>query len=302
MEWSWPRGEFGIKIAGLIKELRPWQWYKQGVMLLGIVFSRHLFNPVAWGQLTIGIMSLTGIVGATYILNDIVDREDDRTHPTKRHRPIASGQVSPGVAGAFGGLLVLGAVLLGLALGTAFLAILLAFAGLNLGYSLYLQRVIVLDVVSIAMGYVIRAIAGVVAIGVYLSPWLILCTFLLALVLAIGKRRGELVGTSSPEERRSTLARYSPSHLERALLFSMAALLISYASYALVRADSAMVLTLPLAVAGVIRYYQLSRTEVAERPEYLFTDSPTLAIFLSWALVVLAVLYDLPANLPGGII
>ena len=281
--------------TGLLREIRPWQWYKQGVMLLGIVFSKNVLNVEAWISLLTGIIAFTAVAGATYIFNDINDLEEDRTHPEKQHRPIASGQVPVSIAVGFGALLAIVGLGTAYSLGPLFLAVLLAYLGQNALYSLYLKQVVFVDVLIVAVGFVLRAIAGVVAIDVFLSPWLIVCTFLLALVLALGKRRNELEVSPDPENSRDVLKVYSKQNIDQLLVISMATLLMSYSLYSFSQTSTAMMATLPLAFFGVFRYHHLVHTtDIAGQPEYLFTDRPSVVNLFLWGIVALAVLYNIP--------
>ncbi len=282
-------------VTGLAREIRPWQWYKQGVMLLGIVFSQNLVNWDAWLSLLIGIVSFTTVASATYIFNDISDLEEDRNHPEKQHRPIASGQVSVTVAAVFG--LFLAGIGLGAAysLGPLFLAILLAYLAQNALYSLVLKQFVFVDVLIVAIGFVLRAIAGVVAIDVFLSPWLIVSTFLLALVLAFGKRRNELEVAANPHETRDVLGEYSENNIDQLLVMVMATLLMSYSLYTFSRTNPTMMATLPFAFFGVFRYHHLVHTtNLAGQPEYLLTDRPSVLNLIIWGIVAIAVLYNIP--------
>jgi len=287
--------ELVATVTGLIREIRPWQWYKQGVMLLGIVFSQNLLNWDAWLSLLVGIVAFTTVASATYIFNDISDLDEDRNHPEKRHRPIASGQVSVSVATIFG--LILAGIGLGAAysLGPLFLAILLAYLAQNALYSLILKQFVFVDVLIVAIGFVLRAIAGVIAIDVFLSPWLIMSTFLLALVLAFGKRRNELEVATNPQETRDVLGEYSENNIDQLLVMVMATLLMSYSLYTFSRTDPTMMATLPFAFFGVFRYHHLVHTtNIAGQPEYLLTDRPSVVNLILWGIVAIAILYNIP--------
>ena len=158
-----------------------------------------------------------------------------------------------------------------------------------------LKRVVFVDILVVATGFVLRAIAGVVAINVFLSPWLIVSTFLLALVLAIGKRRNELEITDNPSESRQVLHAYSEGDLDQLLVMTMSTLLMAYSLYTFSRADYAMMVTIPFAFFGVFRYHHLVHTtEVAGQPEYILTDRPSIANFFLWSVTTALVLYDLP--------
>lgn len=287
-------------LAGLAREVRPQQWYKQGVLLLGITFSRNLLNPEAWTAVLLAIVAYTAVAGATYVINDISDVEADRNHPEKRHRPIASGQVPIPVGVAFALSLLVSGFALALLVGPLLVAVLATYLGQNLLYSAYVKHVVFADVISVAVGFVLRAIAGVVAIGVFLSPWLIVCTFLLALVLALGKRRHELGASADPERTRETLGSYTTESVDQLLTVATATLLMAYALYTFNRADPTMMLTLPFAFFGVFRYHHLVHTtEIAGRPEYLLTDRPSMLNLVLWAATAVAVLYGLPSLLIG---
>ncbi len=282
-------------VTGLVREIRPWQWYKQGVMLLGIVFSKNLFALDAWADLLVGVLSFTAIAGATYVFNDISDLDADRAHPEKRHRPVASGQVSVSVAAGFALSLVVVGLGAAYSLGALFVLVLFVYIGQNALYSWHLKQLVYVDVILIAVGFVLRAIAGVVAIDVYLSPWLIVSTFLLALVPAIGERRHELELATEPRETRHVLGEYSESDVDQLLTITMATLLMAYSLYTFFRTDPAMMITLPFAFFGVFRYHHLVHTsDIAGQPEYLFTDPPSMVNLLLWGVVAIAVLYNVP--------
>lgn len=280
---------------GLFRELRPWQWYKQGVMLFGIVFSKNLFDFSKWIFLLMGIASFTAVVGAVYVFNDIADLKEDRKHPEKQHRPMASGQIPITVGAIYGVGLLIGGLVAAYWLGLLFLTVVLAYLVQNVFYSLYFKQVILIDVIIVAVGFVLRAIAGVVAINVELSPWLIVSTFLVALVLAFGKRRHELAGADEPAEVRAVLGEYSLETIDNLLVVVMATLLMAYSLYSFFRVDSTMMITLPFAFFGVFRYYHLVKTsDVAGQPEYLLTDRQSVLNLLLWGLIAIGVLYNVP--------
>lgn len=281
--------------AGLAYEIRPWQWYKQGVILIAIVFSKQLFDPMAWGRVSIAVAAFCAVAGATYIFNDISDVEEDRKHPEKRNRPIASGQVSVQTAGAFAIALLVAGFALSYTLGPLFVAIIVAYLVQNAAYSLYLKDVVLVDVLLIAIGFVLRAVAGVVAIGVALSPWLVVCTFLAALLLALGKRRHEFAASEVPGETRATLADYTPETLDQLLGIVISTLLMSYSIYTFTGAKLAMMLTLPFAFFGVFRYHHLVyTTKAGASPGALLVDRQLLVNFAFWGLIAVVVLYGRP--------
>ncbi len=281
--------------TGLAYEIRPWQWYKQGVVLIAIVFSKHLFDLAAWGRVSVAVAAFCAVAGATYIFNDISDVEEDRRHPEKRNRPIASGQVSVSTAGAFAIALLVSGLALSYALGWLFVLIILTYLAQNAAYSLYLKEVVLVDVLLIAIGFVLRAVAGVVAVGVALSPWLVVCTFLAALLLALGKRRHEFEASDVPAETRATLEEYTPETLDQLLVVVISTLLISYSIYTFTGAKLAMMLTLPFAFFGVFRYHHLVHTtRGGASPGSLLLDRQFLANLALWGLVAVVVLYGRP--------
>lgn len=264
-------------------------------MLFGIVFSKNLFFVSKWIFLIVGITSFTAVVGAVYVFNDIADLEEDRNHPEKQHRPMASGQVPITVGAIFGVGLSIGGLVAAYWVGLLFLAVVIAYLVQNVFYSLYFKQVILVDVIIVAVGFVLRAIAGVVAIDVELSPWLIVSTFLVALVLAFGKRRRELAEADEPVEVRFVLGEYSLETIDSLLVVVMATLLMAYSLYSFFRVDSMMMITLPFAFFGVFRYYHIVKTsEVLGHPEYLLTDRQSMLNLILWGLIAIGVLYNVP--------
>ncbi|MFC6769502.1 decaprenyl-phosphate phosphoribosyltransferase [Natrinema soli] len=289
-------------VSGLVKEMRPWQWYKQSILLLGLVFSENLFDPAAVTNVALGIVAFCAIAGTTYIGNDILDIEEDRNHPRKKHRPIASGQVPIPVAVSFAFLLFVGGVTVSWYLGPLFLLVVCTYLAQNALYSSFLKDLVIVDVMVIAIGFVLRAIAGVVAIDVYLSPWLVVCTFLGALMLALGKRRHEMVVSDDPAAARATLAEYTEETLDQLLVVVLAALVVSYSLYTFYRGGMWMMATLPFAVFAAFRYHFLAHTQdLGGDPKFLFGDRPFLVNLVVWGLLVIAVLYDVPPQLIGTI-
>jgi 4-hydroxybenzoate polyprenyltransferase len=288
------KSRISTTLMGLAREVRPRQWYKQSVMLFGIVFSRNLGNIAAWQRLLVGISAFTAVVSAVYIFNDISDLEEDRNHPEKRHRPIASGQVSVPVGAGAGGVLAVVGIAAALWLDPRFLAVLLTYLFQNVLYSLYLKEVALVDVIVVAVGFVLRAIAGVIAIRVFLSPWLIVCTFLLALMLALGKRRHEF---ETATDTRAVLDEYTAETLNDLLLVVTGTLLMAYSLYTFFRADSMMMLTLPFAFFAAFRYYMLLHiSDIGNKPESLLRDGPSVLNAVLWGILAVAVLYDVPST------
>ena len=285
-------------LAGLAYEVRPWQWYKQSMLLLGIVFSRNILSLAAWTNVLLAIAAFCAVAGATYIVNDISDREADRNHPVKQDRPIASGQVIVPVAGVAAVALLTGGFGVAYLVNTLVFAVLVVYLLQNVLYSVILKDLVIVDVIVVAVGFVLRAVAGVVAIGVYLSPWLVVCTFLAALLLALGKRHHELIVSDDPGETRATLGEYTESALEQFLVVTLGTLLVAYSLYTFFRATDAMMLTLPFAFYAAFRYQLLTHTtDVGGDPSRLLTDRAFVVNLVLWGLVAVAVLYRVPQAL-----
>ena len=177
----------------LFVSLRPHQWTKNLVVLAALAFSKHLFDGEAVVRAGFAFVVFCVLSGAVYLINDLRDLEQDRLHPRKRTRPLASGALPPRAARTAAAVLLLGGLGGALALGPGFAAAALAYVALNLAYSFGLKNVVILDVLAISLGFVLRAVAGALAIDVRFSSWLLVCTILLALFLSLAKRRHELV-------------------------------------------------------------------------------------------------------------
>lgn len=279
-------------VSGILREMRPRQWYKQGVMLIGILFSGNLFQADAWASLLLGITAFTATASALYIFNDILDRERDRAHPEKRHRPIANNEISVRTGLLIsGGLLLLGG-LLGSPLGPLFLLVLGGYVVQNILYSTFLKHVPFVEAALVGTGFVLRAIAGVAAIDAAISPWLITSTFLLALILVLGKRRHELETLPDPATSRPVLTTYGRDGIADLQLVTVAALLITYTAYTLHSGVFPTTLTLPFAYLGIFRYLHLGRhTPVGGCPERLFKDRSFIIILALWGSAVVVVRY-----------
>jgi 4-hydroxybenzoate polyprenyltransferase len=274
--------------------MRPRQWSKNLLVFAGLVFAAKLGDASRWVEAVAAFVAYCAISSSAYLVNDVRDREDDRLHPVKRARPIACGELS--VRAALVLAAVLAALALGLtgALGLASVAFLLAFAGLQAGYTLVLKHVVLLDVLTIAALFVIRAAAGAEAVDVRISPWLLLCTALLALFLALAKRRGELVLVGAKRSPgRPVLEGYSLELVDQLVAIVASSTVIAYSVYTLTARDSkALLATVPFVIFGVFRYLLLvHRDDVGEEPEQvLLTDVPILLAVAGWIVTAAAIL------------
>ena len=273
--------------------LRPRQWSKNLLLLAGIVFAAKLGDATRWAEAAAIFVAYCAASSAAYLVNDLRDAEDDRLHPVKRHRPIARGELPAERALVAAALLAAGAVAIAAVLGFASLILLLVFAALQLAYSLGLKRIVLVDVTVIAALFVVRAAAGTKAVDVRISGWLLLCTALLALVLGLAKRRGELVLVEADATPgREALGGYSLRLVDVLLGVVAFATALAYAIYAVTAHTSWMALTVPFVVVGLGRYlYLVHRHDLGEEPEHvLLSDRAILVAVAAWAVVSAAVL------------
>jgi 4-hydroxybenzoate polyprenyltransferase len=285
-------------LTGLAYSLRPWQWYKQLIVLVPIAFSFQyfdVFDLTVWFRVVTGAVVFSLTAGCVYIINDIMDREEDSNHPRKKHRPIASGQVPVAVAAGVAVPVLFAGPLAGWWLTPAFGGLLGFYVLQNLLYSAGLKDLVFVDLLIIGIGFVLRAIAGVILVGAPISPWLVLCTFLTALLLGMGKRQAELSVVGDDNGTRESLSEYS-SDLLRVMFISVSSvLLMSYSLYTFFVRSDAMMLTVPFALYAVFRYGYLTIEEGMKQPERMFLDKPMLVNLVVWALVALFILYLFPA-------
>ena len=274
--------------------LRPRQWSKNLLVFAGIIFANKLGDPVRWAEALVCFVAYCAISSASYLGNDVRDRHDDRLHPVKRSRPIARGELSVRAALLLAAGLAVAAPLLVVPLGLGSVLLVLAFAALQAGYTLRLKHVVLLDVLAIAALFVVRAAAGAEAVEVPISAWLLLCTALLALFLALAKRRGELVlvgagGTPG----RPVLDGYSLELVDHLIGIVASGTVIAYAVYTLTAGHSrALLATVPFVVFGIFRYLLLMhRYDIGEEPEQvLLKDVPILLAVAGWVVTAAAIL------------
>ncbi len=273
--------------------LRPRQWTKNLLLFAGILFAAKLGDPTRWFAAVTAFVAYCAASSAAYLVNDVRDVASDRIHPVKRSRPIARGELAPRAALVLAAALVVFAFALAAALGPLSLACLTGFVVLQAAYSLGLKAVELVDVLAIAGLFVLRAAAGAIAVDVRISEWLLLCTFLLALFVALGKRRAEL-GLDGVHAR-PALSGYSVALVDQLLAIVAAATIAAYTGYALAAHDTRwLVATVPLVVYGLFRYLLLlHRRGLGEEPETLLVeDLPLLVTVAVWAAacaVILAV-------------
>ena len=274
--------------------LRPRQWTKNLLLFAGIIFAAKLGDLTRWVEAFAAFAAYCAASSASYLVNDIRDAPHDRVHPIKRLRPIARGELSPRFAGVLAALLLVSAVLLVVPLGLASILFLCTFFLLQAAYTLALKHVVLLDVMTIGGLFVVRAAAGAAAVDVRISPWLLLCTALLALFLALAKRRGELVLVGAEATPgRPVLEGYSLALVDQLVTVVAASTVISYCLYTFTaRPSKAMMITIPFVVFGVFRYLLLMhRHDLGEEPEeVLLKDVPILVCIAGWTVVAAVIL------------
>jgi len=231
--------------------------------------------------------------GSEYIINDIIDLKKDRVHPVKRNRPIASGELKIPPALLFAVLLIVCAGVGSWLINIRFFVVSMIYFFLIILYSLIFKYIIVVDVLIVSISFVIRAVAGCVAIDVFISPWLIICTFLLALFLALGKRQHELMLLGDEaKNHRKILGGYTTRMLDQMVSITTGALITSYSMYTFLVNDYYMMFTIPFVVYGIFRYlFLIHARNVGGEPEMLFKDKGMLVCMLLWGVLVVGVLY-----------
>ena len=289
----------------LLQSARPWQWYKNFVIYTAFFFTLN----EAWAlgdlpaaaamlaRLTLAFGLFLLLATAVYLLNDIIDAESDRLHARKRRRPVASGRLPLPLAwtaaAAASAIALIGATLLS----PQFALVACAYALINIAYTLLLKRIVLVDIFVISSGMVLRVIAGAVIMQVPISPWLYLCTALVALMLALVKRRSQLAANADLAIRqRATLGSYTLASLNQLIDITAATALIAYSLYTFTAPNlppnNAMMITIPLVAFGVFRYILLASTsDKGEDPErLLISDRPLIAALLLWIAAALAIL------------
>lgn len=279
-------------MSNLIESIRVRQWYKNVLLFLGIVFAGKLADPSSWISVALAFALFCLLSGGEYLVNDVLDRDRDRLHPEKRNRPIASGRLRVRTAVTVAVALIVFALTVSFVyIGLAFFSLSAGFVVLVLVYSLRLKHVVIADVLVLSTGFVIRAVAGCLAISVTVSPWLIVCTFLLALFLVLEKRWGEVAALKdNAANHRASLDGLSEWTLTLFVAISCGALLVSYMMYVSVSQFEGLFITVPFAIYGLFRYmYLVHEKHRASSPEELLSDKPMLANLVLWTLLIIAV-------------
>lgn len=290
---SSPATGTGSTVSGLIRLLRPKQWTKNLLLFAALLFSFEEIRTETILATLLGFILFSLVAGCVYILNDFVDRDRDRQHPVKKYRPMASGQVNPSHA------LMFGIILLILSVGTAFMmnplfgVLCIVYFLLNVSYSFVLKHLVILDMMTIAAGFVLRAIAGGVLIHVPFTPWFLICTMLLSLFLAIGKRRNELtLLEGNTGSHRKVLDNYSITLLDQFNTIVTTATIISYSLFTFTSDRTIHLMwTIPLVIYGMFRYLYLihMKNQGGSPDRVLFEDKPILITVMLYVISVITI-------------
>ena len=293
-------GQSTSQLAAMIRLARPHQWIKNSLVLAALVFGQRLlvFRDVVLA--IAAFIAFCALASAGYVLNDIVDRDADRLNPEKCDRPLARGDLTVAAAGRFALTLAAIAAVLSIVLGRQFIGIALMYAALQLIYSLWAKHQVIVDVIAVAVGFVLRAFAGGVAINVEVSPWLIFITFVLALFLVLARRRHELIALGDDAiAHRSALSQYSVRLVDQMIAIVAGATLVSYMIYTAsaeveAKLDTThLYLTVPFVAFGILRYLYLidERNEGGDPASALIHDVPLMLAVALWILTDIALLY-----------
>jgi 4-hydroxybenzoate polyprenyltransferase len=285
----------------VLKAMRPHQWVKNGFVLIPVLFSRKAFEADAVLDILLAVVAFSLAAGGTYLFNDIKDIEADRRHPEKRMRPLAAGLISIPFAGGACIVVMALSILAAYALSLEFLCLLTLYLLIQLFYTFRLKRVPILDVFCISAGFFLRVMGGAIAIEVEVSHWLIICTTMISMFLALGKRRGEvdLLGEEMSANHREVLGKYDRYLLDQMLNIITACTLLSYMLYCFSPETIAffgtgkLVFSFPCVLYGVLRYlYVVHKKKIGGSPEkILFSDLPLLVSIILWGMMCTFIIY-----------
>lgn len=292
------------KLYYILLTMRPRQWTKNLVIFAGLIFSQNVTNDALVWKSVEAFLIFCALSGVIYIVNDVIDIDKDRLHQTKRNRPLPSGKLKKFDALAAAVLIGAGALVLARFVGASFFGVAVAFFALNILYSLVLKRIVLVDVVSISLSFVMRAIAGVEALAdvessITISPWLLICTLFLSLFLAFCKRRHELTTLGDAVRHREALADYSPALIDQLVGITASGALLSYSIYTIWPdtvekfGTTRLIYTIPLVVVGVMRYlYLVYNKEKGGSPtDMLLSEKFLLIDVFLWIVLVVAIFY-----------
>ena len=287
-------------MTAFLRALRPHQWTKNLLVFAALLFSKHLFEPEPFLRTFLAFVAFCGLAGAVYLWNDVADIEQDRLHPKKKMRPIAAGELSIRAATLGAMALVVGSLSLSFWLDARLGLCAAVYLGLNLGYSFGLKHVVIVDVLTLSLGFVLRALAGGFAIQAPVTEWLLVLTLLFALFLSLAKRRHEITSLGGgASSHRASLAEYSPYLIDQMTSVVTASVVTAYTFYTLSPetvskfGTAKLSWTLPLVLYGIFRYlYLVHQKDRGDSPtDVLLTDRPLLATVALWVALVIAIVY-----------
>ena len=283
--------------SGVILDLlRVKQWTKNLLIYAALVFTNNLFNPLYFGKVTVGFFLLCFAASGLYIFNDLSDYKSDKLHPQKKNRPIVAGAVQKNFAWFLGILLLLISLTGSFFLNFQFFLLVIAYMIMTTLYTLSLKHVVIIDVFILSTGFVLRAIAGALVLSVTISPWLLICTFLLALFLALAKRRNELTFPDAHKHRK-ILEEYSIPLLDEMISIVTASTVIAYSLYTFTSSTAAkhnyLMLTIPFVLYGIFRYlYLIHKKNLGGSPEaILLKDMPVLIDIILFVATTIVIVY-----------
>jgi len=289
------------KIVGAVNLLRPAQWLKNGFLFAPLIFSKHLFETTYFWREALAFIGFCLISSIVYVINDIADCEADKLHPIKRNRPLASGLLR--IPDAVGVVLILLVFVICLTpyLNLQFWYTIALYGFLNLAYSFWLKQIVIVDVFIVAAGFMLRVLAGVFAIEVEISSWLILCTLFVSVFLAVSKRRGELMLSAATDSyaSRPVLKQYDVAFMDQIMTVAASGMAISYALYTVaertvtIYGTENLIFTTVFVLFGIFRYIFLMRgRKTDDNPMHLLlSDAPLMVNILLWFITCVFIIY-----------
>lgn len=285
-------------LKSLLITMRPKQWIKNLLIFTALIFAEKLFELQLLARTIIAFVLFCFISSSVYLINDLADMEKDRRHPIKCKRPLASGQLEPSLAIAAAVALTVASLLGSFSLSPPFGLTALAYLLIMIAYSLALRDIVIVDALTLALGFVLRAVAGAVVIAVPISPWLYVCTTLLSLFLVLGKRRHELILLrDGADEHRAILREYTPHLLDEMIAIVTSAAVMAYSLYTFsapnLPPNHSMMLTIPFVLYGIFRYLYLIhvKNKGGSPEEILLKDLPLIVAIALWGIAAVAILY-----------
>lgn len=281
----------------LIKVMRPKQWYKNTVVFAALFFSKNFFNLAMLETVVLGFVALCFLSSSSYIINDIIDAKQDRSHDKKKNRPIASGKLPISLAIVWMVILLIVGVYISFTVGEKFTVLMAVFVIFLQSYNFYFKNIAFADISILSTNFMIRAVAGAIAINVIISPWLMLGTYLLALFLSSAKRKVDLetLGENAKKYKK-VFEIYTIGLLDRILIVSSTLVFVAYCLYSFLGSlgnPTIMIATIPIVFFLIFRYYYLaiSKNQIARDPENVFTDKQMLAGMILWIVILVTGLY-----------